>query len=124
MPSSSFRRVVTAIEVVALVAAVVFVVMLFANGSGGGGGGGGGGAGGGSPGARLFADNCATCHGADGQGAVGPQLAGRMTQRFPDVEDQIRFVSQGSGGMPSFAGRLSPQQIRQVVEYTRTGLTG
>jgi mono/diheme cytochrome c family protein len=41
-------------------------------------------------------------------------------KRFPDVDDQIAFVSDGSGAMPSFAGRLSPAQIREVVEYTRT----
>jgi len=118
----SFKRIVTAVEVLALVAAVVFVVLLFTNGNGGGGNDSSGG--GASTGAQLFAANCATCHGADGQGAVGPQLAGQVTKSFPNIEDQIKFVSEGSGGMPSFAGKLSPQQIRQVVEYTRTGLTG
>ena len=118
----SFKRIVTAVEVLALVAAVVFVVLLFTNGNGGSGNDSSGG--GASTGAQLFAANCATCHGADGQGAVGPQLAGQVTKSFPNIEDQIKFVSEGSGGMPSFAGKLSPQQIRQVVEYTRSGLTG
>jgi mono/diheme cytochrome c family protein len=116
----SFKKVVNGIEILALLGAVVFVVMLFANDPGDGGGS----AGGGSPGQQLYAENCATCHGADGQGAVGPQLAGRVAQRFPNVEDQITLVSDGSGGMPSFGGKLSPQQVRQVVEYTRTGLSG
>ena len=119
----SFKRIVNVVEVLALVAAAVFVVLLFTNGNGGGNDSSGGG-GGASAGAQLFKDNCATCHGADGQGAVGPQLAGQVTKSFPNIEDQIKFVSEGSGGMPSFAGKLSPQQIRQVVEYTRTGLTG
>ena len=118
----SFKRIVNVVEVLALVAAVVFVVLLFTNGNGGGGNDSSGG--GASTGAQLFAANCATCHGADGQGAVGPQLAGQVTKSFPNIEDQIKFVSEGSGGMPSFAGKLSPQQIRQVVEYTRSGLTG
>jgi mono/diheme cytochrome c family protein len=115
-----FKRIVTVVEVLALLGAAVFVVLLFANEPGGGGGG----ASSGSSGKQLFAANCATCHGADGQGAVGPQLAGRVTQRFPGIEDQITLVTNGSGGMPSFAGKLSAQQIRAVVEYTRTGLTG
>jgi mono/diheme cytochrome c family protein len=110
-----FRRVVNVVEVLAAVAAAVFVVMLFANESG-------------SPyttattpGAQVFAANCAGCHGADGGGGTGPQLAGgAAVKRFPDVEDQIAFVSKGSGTMPSFAGQLSPAEIRQVVEYTRT----
>ena len=41
-------------------------------------------------------------------------------KRFPDVEDQITFVTDGSGAMPAFGGQLSPAQIRDVVEYTRT----
>jgi mono/diheme cytochrome c family protein len=115
-----FKRIVNVVGVLALLGAAVFVVLLFANEPGGGGGG----ASSGSSGKQLFAANCATCHGADGQGAVGPQLAGRMTQQFPDIEDQITLVTNGSGGMPSFSGKLSAQQIRAVVEYTRTGLTG
>ncbi len=118
------KRIVNVVAVLALLGAAVFVVMLFANEPGGSGSGGGGGASSGSSGRQLFAADCATCHGADGQGAVGPQLAGRMTQRFPDIEDQITLVTKGSGGMPSFSGKLSAQQIRAVVEYTRTGLTG
>jgi mono/diheme cytochrome c family protein len=114
-----FKRIVNVVEVFALRGAVVFVVLLFANC-----GGSGGGASSGSSGKELFAANCATCHGADGQGAVGPQLAGRMTQQFPNIEDQITLVTNGNGGMPSFAGKLSSQQIRAVVEYSRTGLTG
>jgi mono/diheme cytochrome c family protein len=121
MASRPLKRIVTGVEVVALVAAVVFVVLLFTNGSGDDSG---GGSGAGATGAQLFAANCATCHGADGQGAVGPQLAGRVTQRFPDIADQIALVTNGSGGMPSFSRKLSPQQIQTVVEYTRTGLSG
>jgi mono/diheme cytochrome c family protein len=109
-----FQRIVNVVEVLALLAAAVFVVMLFANEPGS------------SytpttPGAALFAAHCSTCHGADGGGGTGPQLAGGVAkQRFPDIEDQVAFVTQGSGGMPAFGGELSPAQIRQVVEYTRT----
>jgi mono/diheme cytochrome c family protein len=119
-----FKRIVNGIEILALLGAVVFVVLLFANGTGDGDGGGGNGGGSASSGSQLYAANCATCHGADGQGAVGPQLAGRVTQRFPDIQDQVRLVTQGSGSMPSFSGRLNAQQILRVVEYTRTGLAG
>ena len=112
-----FKKIVNVIEVLALVAAVVFVVMLFANEPGSG-------SSGGSPGQQLFAENCATCHGADGQGAVGPQLAGTVTKRFPNVDDQIALVTNGTGGMPSFKDKLTAKEIQEVVEYTRTGLSG
>jgi mono/diheme cytochrome c family protein len=110
-----FRRVVDVVEALALVAIVGVVVLLFANEPA-------------SdsttpttPGAQVFAANCAGCHGSDGGGGTGPQLAGgAAAERFPDAEDEVAFVSTGSGAMPSFGGQLSPAQIRQVVEYTRT----
>jgi mono/diheme cytochrome c family protein len=111
-----FRRVVDVVEVLALVAAAVFVVMLFANEPSTGTAGGPT-----TPGATLFAANCASCHGADGGGGIGPQLAGgAVTHDFPNLDDQVAFVTDGRGGMPAFGGRLTPAQIRQVVEYTRT----
>ncbi len=110
-----FRKLVNVVEVLAAVAAAVVVVLLFANDPDSGT------SAPTTPGAQVFAANCASCHGADGGGGTGPQLAGgAAAKRFPDVEDQIAFVSQGSGAMPSFAGRLGPAQIREVVEYTRT----
>jgi mono/diheme cytochrome c family protein len=110
-----FKRIVNVVEVLVLLGVAVFVVMLFANEPGSGT------AGPTSPGAKVFAANCASCHGADGGGGIGPQLAGGAAKkRFPNVDEQIAFVTKGSGGMPSFGGQLSPAQIRQVVEYTRT----
>ena len=72
-------------------------------------------------GATVFAQNCATCHGATGQGGVGPKLSGvALKKQFPDIRTQVLFVSQGSGVMPAFASRLSPAEIQAVVEYTRS----
>ena len=112
-----FRKLVTVVEVLAVAGTVVAVVLLFANDPDSSSG-----STPASPGAALFAANCASCHGADGGGGVGPQLAGggrgrtvpdRSTTRSPSSRD-------GSGSMPAFGGQLSPAQIRQVVEYTRT----
>jgi mono/diheme cytochrome c family protein len=75
-------------------------------------------------GAEVYAAHCATCHGVDGQGGVGPELAGRMETAYPDVDDQIALVSNGKGRMPAWGGRLTPAQIRRVVDYTRTELGG
>jgi mono/diheme cytochrome c family protein len=112
-----FKRFVNILEIVVGVAALAFVLALFVNEPDEGGG-----AASTSPGAAVFASNCAGCHGADGGGGVGPQLAGRVVDRFPDAADQVAVVTNGRGGMPSFKGDLTPQQIDQVVEYTRTGL--
>jgi cytochrome c6 len=111
-----FKRVVNVVEVLALAAAAVFVVMLFANQPGDGAD-----ASGGGPGAALYGDNCAGCHGSDGGGGVGPQLSdGAVVEAFPEVAGEVEVVTDGRGSMPSFGDRLSPAEIDQVVAYTRT----
>jgi mono/diheme cytochrome c family protein len=70
----------------------------------------------------IYEANCATCHGVDGQGGVGPAIAGAMVEKYPNIEDQITVVSEGRGQMPAWRGELTPKEIRKVVEYTRTGL--
>ncbi len=109
------KRLVTLVELLAAAGVVVFVVMLFANepstskaAS--------------SPGGQLFQANCARCHGAQGEGGIGPQLAGVVTRDFPNPADQVSVVTKGRGSMPAFGGMLTPAQIQQVVDYTRTGL--
>jgi mono/diheme cytochrome c family protein len=106
----SMKLTVKVVEAVALVAGLVFVVMLFANEGGGEA----------SPGAAIYANSCASCHGADGSGGLGPALAGEVSANFPDVADQITFVAEGAGIMPAFGDELSDEELRQVVEYTRS----
>ena len=119
------QRVVNAVELVAALAAAAFVVLLFAYRP--------------TPkpaapaaaaanplvaGEQIFAANCSTCHGAHGEGAVGPRLSGgAVVRRYPNPADQIAVVTSGRAGMPAWKGRLTPAQIAAVVEYTRTGLS-
>ena len=128
-----FRKVVNVIEVLALVAAVFAVVMLFVAEPEHGTAVAKGGAGaaynpetGALPtgGAEIYVARCAGCHGSDGGGGTGPRLAGKVTDDFPDVEDQIAFVTKGKNGMPAFGATLSAADLRAVVEYTRSGLGG
>jgi mono/diheme cytochrome c family protein len=112
-----FKRVVNLIEVLTLVTAFAFVIALFANEPGGGGG-----AAQGAPGHDVYLDNCATCHGQEGEGGVGPKLAGEVSKVFPNASDEVKVVEDGRGRMPSFKSRLSADEIREVVEYTRTKL--
>lgn len=87
---------------------------------------------------------CGGCHGASGQGAVGAKLSGgESVKTFPDEEDHIAWVRTGSasvggqpygdpnreggqriatGGMPTFSGSLSPEEIEAVVAYEREKL--
>ena len=65
-----------------------------------------------SPGQELFAGNCARCHGADGQGAIGPSL-----QHETDPAKVTNQVRNGGQIMPAFGAKLSDAQISAVAEY-------
>jgi len=114
-----FRRLVNAFEIVVLVVAVVFVVLLFANEPGSSSDAAPGSSGASGP--ALFAANCARCHGSDGGGGIGPQLAGgAAVDDFPSAEAEVKVVTNGRGGMPAFGDQLSAAEIARVVEFTRT----
>lgn len=76
-------------------------------------------------GAIVYADrgHCASCHGPDGSGGVGPRLAdGAVVDAYPAIEDQIAVITNGVEGtdMPAYRGLLTPEEIRAVAEYERT----
>jgi mono/diheme cytochrome c family protein len=77
-------------------------------------------AGGGSPGAKVFADaGCGDCHtlaAAGASGKVGPNLD-ELRPNQKRVEQQVR---NGGNGMPSFADKLSAEEIRQVAAFVAT----
>jgi mono/diheme cytochrome c family protein len=121
------RRISFIVEAVVGVAVVVAVVLLFANDPEQPPGAPAAAveAAGGVDGATVFGDNCATCHGGDGSGGIGPRLAGgRVVTVYPDPADQIVVVTNGRAGMPAFGEQLTEEEIAAVVEYTRTVLAG
>jgi mono/diheme cytochrome c family protein len=84
---------------------------------------------------------CSGCHGAQGQGGVGPQLAnGEVLKQWPVLQDHINWVKTGgathigetiggfvvtaSNAMPGFGGALTPAQIADVVCYERVTFGG
>lgn len=84
-------------------------------------------------GAKLFAENCAACHGAEGKGVPGtfPPLAGDQVVNATDPAEHITTMLRGLGGkaingqkyeveMPPFADRLSDQQIADIINHERT----
>jgi cytochrome c553 len=70
-----------------------------------------------SPGAAVFADaGCGTCHtleAAGSNGSIGPNL----DDASPSFDEVVNKVKSGGGGMPSFADRLSEQEIRDVAAF-------
>jgi mono/diheme cytochrome c family protein len=84
-------------------------------------------------GSKLFTDNCAICHGADGKGvpAAFPPLAGDPVVNNNDSTEHITTVLQGLGGktingqkyeaqMPPFADKLSDGQIANIIDHERS----
>jgi putative copper resistance protein D len=84
-------------------------------------------------GARLFAENCALCHGAGGKGD-GPAAAAlpirpadlTAPHLFAHSEgDLFWWVSHGKGGvMPGFSTVLSPAERWDVVNFVRARAAG
>ena len=77
-----------------------------------------------SAGAKLFADNCAVCHGDKGQGNrdVGaPRLASHI-HLYGDSRDLIvrQITLPHQGVMPNWNARLDPATIKAVTLYVHS----
>jgi mono/diheme cytochrome c family protein len=83
-------------------------------------------------GATVYKDNCAECHGDNGEGAVNayPPLAGNRAVTMSVAANAIRAVLSGGFlpatagnprpyGMPPFAHVLSDEDIAAVLSYVR-----
>ncbi len=70
-------------------------------------------------GAEVFSSNCAACHGASGEGGIGPAVIGEGTlTRFETADEVLTFVSVGSpGSMPGFETRLTPDDLNDVAQF-------
>jgi cytochrome c oxidase cbb3-type subunit III len=75
-------------------------------------------------GKKLFADNCATCHGEDGKGnreLGAPNLTDRIWLYGSDKATIVEGLTNGRGGvMPNWGGRLDPSTIKALAVYVHT----
>ncbi|HEY9723654.1 MAG TPA: c-type cytochrome [Oscillatoriaceae cyanobacterium] len=77
-----------------------------------------GGPSGGGPGAGIFTNTCAMCHGLTGTQIPGVKLLDKSFLATVDVPTIVTNGFSGpSGQMPSFKGRLTPEQIKSVSDY-------
>ncbi len=78
-----------------------------------------------SAGEALFKSKCAMCHGPDGKGEVpmGKKLSARnlgSTEVQGQSDAQLtEVVTKGKNKMPAYDGKLSKEQIAQLVAYIR-----
>ncbi|MAF28676.1 MAG: cytochrome-c oxidase, cbb3-type subunit III [Croceicoccus sp.] len=75
-------------------------------------------------GAQVFADNCAVCHGARGEGSRefgAPNLSDAIWLRGSTREDIRRQVlTPRLGMMPKWEGRLDPVTIKMLAAYVHS----
>ena len=79
-------------------------------------------------GARLYIDNCSGCHQSSGRGITNviPPLDGNPAVIAPDganiIKVIIRGINAGNGyiPMPSFASKLSDEEVATIANYVRT----
>jgi len=75
--------------------------------------------------ASLYKTKCALCHAPDGSGSgpIGTQLSVpnlRLRQAQAQTSDQwIKITENGKAKMPAYKGKLSDDQIGQLVTYLR-----
>ena len=81
----------------------------------------GGGQQGGQDGKSIFASaGCGSCHvlsDAGSTGTTGPNL----DESKPGLQEAIRQIANGGGGMPAYKDQLTQQQIRAVARYVSRG---
>jgi cytochrome c oxidase cbb3-type subunit 3 len=74
-------------------------------------------------GKSIFQGNCVSCHGANGQGVVGPNLTDNLYKNVSKITDIPRVIAEGAnnGAMPAWKNRgalsLNPKQITLVAAY-------
>lgn len=74
---------------------------------------------------NTFESTCGTCHGTDGAGTPlgktlqAADLRSPEVQKKPDAE-LIQSVTNGKGNMPPFKGKMTDEQISDLIGYVRT----
>ena len=73
-------------------------------------------------GQATFGQMCASCHGPDGGGVIGPNLTDDAWLHGESAMEVYTVVSEGvlAKGMPAWSTMLAPEQVEAVVAYVLT----
>jgi len=77
------------------------------------------------PPAKIFADDCASCHGTDGKGVAAmktPDFTNPAVQAALSDASMIKSIQGGKAGtpMPAWGGKLSDAEINSVAAFVRS----
>lgn len=70
-------------------------------------------------GKTIYVNNCAACHGQQGEGGVGPNFADNHYIHGGDIKDIFKVIKYGvpEKGMISWKSQLRPVDMQQVASY-------
>ncbi|AEI81201.1 nitrite reductase NirS [Cupriavidus necator N-1] len=69
----------------------------------------------------VYSQHCATCHGTDRLGAMGPALLPESLERLRASElDQVLHDGRAATQMPAFAGTLAEPDLQALARWLRT----
>ena len=74
-------------------------------------------------GEEIYKANCQSCHGSTGTPSAGiaKMMGVKAAEEYKTSEkEQIESVKNGKGKMKAFAGKLTDDQIKDVVVYFRS----
>jgi len=73
-------------------------------------------------GKAIYDRDCIACHGPDGKGVVpgAPDFTDFEWMAVHAPRDFFQVVTEGKGTMPSWQGRLTPEERWAAIEYLRT----
>lgn len=73
-------------------------------------------------GAARFSRTCASCHGAQAQGLIGPNLTDDRWIHGGSVEQIFQSVAKGwpAKGMPPWGRVVKPEELAALVSYVRS----
>jgi cytochrome c551 len=73
--------------------------------------------------ALYIEQKCAACHGANGEGGIGPGFKTAKPMSH-SVEDLAKQITNGGNGMTSFKDTLNQDQISELAKYVYKDLQG
>lgn len=73
-----------------------------------------------SNGRTIYRVRCNGCHVSNGMNVVGPSLKGILKSGRLQERDVRQVISEGRNTMPSFGGKLSSQDMDDLIRYLKT----
>ena len=72
--------------------------------------------------AALYKSKCQACHGPDGKGsAAGQKMGAKPFSESKSSDKELADITKnGKGKMPKFDGKLTDDQINDLVKYIKT----